>query len=116
MLTRDKYQENKEAEAKRFIEGLLSDIFENTERTIFVVSDDYYEDKINRKYQVCLEAKELGLLEEACQKYNVKYEFNDYPYNKDSQRFRRSMFIFKRMKKEKELVRTNSLYPKYLHK
>lgn len=116
MLTRNRYQEEKEEEIRNCIEGLLSSIFENTERTIFVVSDDYYDDVVNKLYQVCIEAKKLNLLAAACQNYNVEYEFNDYLYNNDSQKSRRSMFIFKKIKKEKELVRTNSLYPKCPHK
>lgn len=116
MLTRDRYQEEKEEEVRNWIEELLSEIFENTERNVFVVSDDYYEDIVNRRYQICKMADSLGLLENACQKYGVEHEYNDYPYNNETQRFRRSMYVFRRLKKEKELVKTNSLYPKYPHK
>ncbi len=116
MLTRDKYQEEKEEEARKCIEGLLSSIFENTERNVFVVSDDYYEDKVNRLYQVCAIAREFDLLGSACQKYGVSYEYKDYPYSHESQRYKRSMYVFTRLKKEKGLVRTNPLYPKYPHK
>lgn len=116
MLTRDKYQEEKEKEALRFIEGLLSNAFENTNRTVFVVSDDYYENRENRPYQVCQIASELGLIDKACENYGIEYEFKTYPYDREKQKYSRSMFVFKRKEKQKELVKTNPLYSKCLHK
>lgn len=116
MLTRDKYQEEKEKEALRLIESLLSEVFENNNRSILVVSDDYYEDDVNIKYQICKKAEGLNILDDACEKYGVTYEYKDYPYNRETHSFRRSMYIFKRLEQKKELVRTNSLYPKCLHK
>ncbi len=116
MLTKDRYQDEKEEEYRGYLESLLSEVFEQSKRSVFVVSDDYYEDGVNRKYQICNIADGLGILNDACQKYGVTYEYKDYPYNHETHSFRRSMYIFKRLEKQKELVRTNSPYPKYQHK
>ena len=114
MLTKDKYQEAKEEEIQKLIDNLLEEAFKNPNKEMFVVSDDYYDDKENAPYQLCMKAQQYGILEPACQKYNVGCEFQNYPYDRGSQKFQRAMFIFKR--KPKGLVRTNPLYPIYPHK
>lgn len=116
MLTKDTLEKNQEAESLQFMESLLEEEFLHTNRNVLVVSDDYYEYKENKPYQICQMAIKLGIMDKACENYSVEYEIKNYNYNKDTYRNIRSMFIFKRKEKQKELVKTHPLCSKYPHK
>lgn len=115
MITKDRFQEEKEEEVSRELLGLFNMFFQDMKMDNTIIYSDYYSEP-TRAYQICMKAKELGLLFQICNELNIDYEFQDYEYNKETSKFDKSFFKFN-IRDKKELKKSMVItYPKYLHK
>ena len=114
-MLKDTYQNEIEEEVSNKLRNLLNNIFENQKMDSILIYGNYYHDE-STPYQICMEAKELNLLQKICDEYGIVWNYQDYKLDKETKKFKNSFFSFFKIDKKVLKKSMEITYLEYPHK